>query len=113
MARSPHRTGRPTSHDVPARQRGATGRRLLRGAVVGAVLMGAGAVATPASATHAHRIETPGTCVDKAGAGFGTGQDHASGDRPTFHSQVHKGAPGLFAFENANNPVSVVAGTCP
>ena len=63
------------------------------------------AAAGPASAEHSHILETPGTCVDKAGAGFGTGDVH---DAPSFHSQVHKGTPGLFAFERAHNPVSVV-----
>ena len=85
----------------------------LRTGVVGLAVIGVTAIAAPASATHSHVIETPGTCVDKGGAGFGTGEDHASGDRPTFHSQVHKGTPGLFAFERSANPVSVVAGTCP
>ena len=66
--------------------------------------------ASPAFATHYHVIMTPGTCVDRAGAGFGTGQEHTS---TSFHSQVHKGTPGLFAFERAGNPVSVVGGTCP
>lgn len=69
------------------------------------------AAAAPASAEHSHIIQTPGTCVDKAGAGFGTGEAH---DAPSFHSQVHKGTPGLFAFERAHNPVSVAGFTlCP
>ena len=69
------------------------------------------AAAGPAYAEHSHTLETPGTCVDKAGAGFGTGEVH---DAPSFHSQVHKGTPGLFAFERARNPVSVVGFTlCP
>lgn len=80
-------------------------RLALRTVVTGAAVIGLAAVATPASATHPHVITTPGTCVDKAGAGFGTGEDHGA---PSFHSQVHKGTPGLFAFEHENNPVSVV-----
>jgi hypothetical protein len=96
------------SHRVPGGS-----RRPVRTGLVGAVIAGVAAIGTPASATHPHVIQTPGTCVDKAGAGFGTGQDHPLTD-PTFHSQVHKGTPGLFAFEHANNPVSVVGGTlCP
>ena len=84
-------------------------RSLLRTAVVGAMVIAVGALPASASATHSHIIQTPGTCVDKAGAGFGTGEDHTA---PSFHSQVHKGTPGLFAFERENNPVSVVAGSC-
>lgn len=69
------------------------------------------AAAAPALAEHSHVINTPGTCVDKGGAGFGTGEAH---DAPSFHSQVHKGTPGLFAFERERNPVSVVGFTlCP
>jgi hypothetical protein len=79
-------------------------RLALRTVVMSAAMIGLAAVATPATATHPHRIETPGTCVDKAGVGFGTGEDHSA---PSFHSQVHKGTPGLFAFERENNPVSV------
>ena len=84
-------------------------------------MIGVGAVTVPASATHAHSIVTPGTCVDKAGAGFGTGEVHPttpppyppSLTDPSFHTRVHKGTPGLHAFENPNNDVSVVAGLCP
>lgn len=86
-------------------------RLALRTVVMTAAMIGLAAVTTPASATHPHLIDTPGTCVDKAGSGFGTGEDHSE---PSFHSQVHKGTPGLFAFERENNPVSVVGGTlCP
>ncbi len=108
MTRSQRCTGRPTAHTLPA------GRRLLRSAVVGAVMIGIGAVATPASATHPHVIETPGTCVDKAGAGFGTGQDHSMTFPPTFHTRVHDATPDQFAFAQENNPVRIVGKTlCP
>jgi hypothetical protein len=80
-------------------------RLAIRLAVTGIATVAVGAVSAPAYAHHSHVLETPGTCVDKAGAGFGTDEPH---DRPSFHSQVHKGKPGLFAFERANNPVSVV-----
>lgn len=67
-------------------------------------------------ATHPHHIDNPGTCVDRNGKGFGTGDvhsDHSSdpGDT-TFHERFHKGRPGSFAFEQANNPASVSGGTC-
>ena len=75
----------------------------------GIATIAVGAVSAPAYATHYHVIHTPGTCVDRAGAGFGTGQEH---DRSSFHSRVHKGTPGLFAFENPKNPVSVHGATC-
>lgn len=75
-----------------------------------------GSTAATSAATHAHRIETPGTCVDRNGRGFGTGQVHSDdtadpGDT-TFHERVHKGTPGTFAFTQANNPVSVTGGLC-
>jgi hypothetical protein len=86
-------------------------RLATRLAVTGTAVIALGAVAAPAHAEHSHVLRTPGTCVDKAGAGFGTGEPH---DRPSFHSQVHKGKPGLFAFERENNPVSVAGFTlCP
>ncbi len=80
-------------------------------ATAGAAALLTLAVAGPASADHSHIIDTPGACVDKAGVGFGTGEAH---DPPSFHSQVHKGTPGLFAFERVHNPVSVVGfALCP
>lgn len=70
-----------------------------------------------ASATHPHRIETPGNCVDRNGAGFGTGQVHLddTGDPgdTTFHERIHKGTPGSFAFERDGNRVAVIGGLCP
>ena len=89
-------------------------RKLLAGAVVAAG--GVAVVAMPASATHAHHIDTPGACVDRNGQGFGTGQEHhdnsADPGDTTFHERIHKGTPGLFAFEQANNPVAVAGGRC-
>ena len=113
MHRSPARTARPAVDPAvaPSRRGRALARPVLRGAVTAAVVTGFLAAGGPASATHSHVIQTPGTCVDKAGAGFGTGEDHASGTGPTFHSQVHKGTPGTFAFERPGNPVAVVGGT--
>ena len=89
-------------------------KKLAVGALV--VAAGVGAVAAPASATHAHHIETPGACADRNGQGFGTGQRHGDnsadpGDT-TFHERIHKGTPGLFAFEQAANPVGVDGGLC-
>lgn len=62
------------------------------------------ATAAPAMATHPHVIITPGTCVDRAGVGFGTGEEH---DDTSFHERVHVGTPDTFAFKQPNNPVYI------
>lgn len=81
-----------------------------------AVAVAVGLAAAPAAATHPHRLDTPGTCVDRNGAGFGTGQDHddntADPGDTTFHERIHKGTPGQFAFERDGNPVGVHGGPC-
>ena len=81
--------------------------------VVGVIGLSAGT----AGATHPHHIDTPGTCVDRNGIGFGTGQEHlddtADPGDTTFHERFHKGKPGKLAFTRANNPVSVSGGVCP
>lgn len=83
-------------------------RRLI--VLAGAAAMLA-ATALPAAAHHPHVIETPGTCVDRAGQGFGTGEQH---DHTSFHTRVHTGTPGKHAFQQESNPVAVVGGTlCP
>lgn len=64
--------------------------------------------AAPAMATHPHVLVTPGTCVDRAGAGFGTGDEH---DHTSFHERVHMGTPNTFAFAQPGNPVSIVGKT--
>lgn len=69
------------------------------------------ATAVPAMAHHPHIITTPGTCVDRAGAGFGTGEEH---DHTSFHERLHMGTPGTFAFAHDANPVSITGKTfCP
>lgn len=81
--------------------------RVLAVVVVGTA---AAAVPAPALATHPHVLTTPGSCVDKGGAGFGTGETH---DDQSFHARVHKGTPGTFAFNRPNNPVAVTGhATC-
>lgn len=89
--------------------------------VAATITLGAvGVVAGPAAATHSHHIQTPVSCVDRNGQGFGTGQFHETiegapiadpGDT-TFHERIHKGTPGTFAFEQEKNPVSVDGGLC-
>lgn len=88
-------------------------RRIVVFVAIGAAAVGM--AAAPASAEHPHHLETPGTCVDRNGAGFGTGQVHGDntadpGDT-TFHERIHKGTPGLFAFERTGR-VGVHGGTC-
>lgn len=80
-----------------------------RAAVAGVATLAIAGISTPAFATHSHVILTPGACVDRAGAGFGTDEEH---DSTSFHARVHKGTPGLFAFERDNNPVVVEGGAC-
>ena len=72
----------------------------------------AGAFAIPmfagtALADHDHDLITPGkTVVDIA-----NGQTEKCSDAPgghKFHSNLHTGTPGKFAFERPNNPVSVI-----
>lgn len=83
-------------------------RSAIRTTIMSVAVIGLTALSSPAFAEHPHVLQTPGTCVDKAGAGFGTGEGHTE---PSFHSQVHTGKPGLFAFQRENNPVSVIGKT--
>lgn len=81
-------------------------RNVLRLAVTAIATVGvATVVAVPASATHYHHIQTPGTCVDKHGQGFGTDQDHSHPG--SFHARVHTG----HGFAQAE-PVSAAKGAC-
>ncbi len=105
--------------EIARRQKGtAMGHRPKRVLVFAFVLVGmVGLAAGPAGATHSHHIDNPGTCVDRSGRGFGTGQPHSDntadpGDT-TFHERIHKGKPGTFAFEQPGNPVAVSGGPCP
>lgn len=67
----------------------------------------AGGTASPAFATHIHRIETPGTCVDRHGQGWGEGEEHLPG---SFHDEFHTGRVGAHAFGQERNPVSIQGG---
>ena len=68
--------------------------------------------ASAAFASHEHYLLTPGTCVDDIGSGQ-TAKGTNEGGYHKFHDNVHKGQPGMVAFENPNNPVSVDKGSCP
>ena len=58
-------------------------------------------------ANHDHDLITPGTTVED----FGDGQTEKCSTDPgghQFHVHVHLGVPGTQAFENPQNPVSVM-----
>jgi hypothetical protein len=60
-----------------------------------------------ARAAHEHWLETPGTCVENLGSGQTSISDPDHGGYHQIHENVHLGVPGLDAFANPNNPVSV------
>jgi hypothetical protein len=82
--------------------------------LLAALLLTVGLLAAPAWATHSHVLQTPGTCVD----GLGAGQPHADartwspGQGKFFHSGLHVGTPGDFAFHRGGQ-VAVDGGDCP
>jgi hypothetical protein len=88
-------------------------RRIILDLTVAAVMAATLVVsAVPAFANHEHYLETPGTCVEDVASGQ-TAKGPGEGGYHKFHDNVHKGHPGLEAFENKNNPVSVDRGSCP
>jgi len=78
--------------------------------LLGAVALMSVGLATPAAAGHEHYLDTPGTCVEDIARG--QTEQSSGGGAHRFHDHVHKGQPGLEAFANPNNPVSVDKGTC-
>ncbi len=84
-------------------------RVLIAGALVGALTVAGGGSAL---AAHDHDLVTPGTCVEDIASGQ-TSQTSGDGAHQ-FHDNVHLGTPGMEAFTNLANPVSVYkAGTGP
>ncbi len=84
-------------------------RFLIAGALVGALTVTGGSAAL---AAHDHYLVTPGTCVEDIASGQ-TSQTSGGGVHQ-FHDNVHLGTPGMEAFANPDNPVSVYkAGTGP
>ena len=79
-----------------------------------AVMMAAsmGFSASAAFANHPHYLSTPGTCKDVA-SGQTSISDEKHGGHHKFHDNVHKGQPGMAAFEKENNRVFVDKGSCP
>lgn len=80
--------------------------------VLGGVAILTLGIATPAAAEHQHYLVTPGTCVNDIASGQ-TSKEAGEGGYHQYHHHVHKGQPGMVAFNNSNNPVSVDKGSCP
>jgi hypothetical protein len=58
-------------------------------------------------ADHDHNLITPGTTV----VDIGDGQTEKCASDPgghMYHDHVHFGRPGTFAFQNPNNPLSLI-----
>jgi hypothetical protein len=91
-------------------------KKLATGALA-TMMLGAAALAfgSPgtAHAEHEHWLLTPGTCVQDLGSGQTSIDDPGHGGYHRFHLNVHLGVPGLEAFANSSNPVSVGKGICP
>ena len=79
---------------------------------LGATALALGSPGT-ARAEHEHWLLTPGTCVQDMGSGQTSIDDPGHGGYHRFHTNVHLGVPGLEAFANANNPISIGKGVCP
>ena len=56
----------------------------------------------PAFANHEHYLETLCTCVEDVASGQ-TDKGSGEGGYHKLHDNMHKGQPGLEAFENENN----------
>ena len=80
-------------------------KRLIPALVVALMLVSA--IGGTAMADHDHNLITPGTTVVDIANG---NTDNCEGEPAyhVFHENVHKGTPGQFAFEQPNNPVSVI-----
>ena len=87
-------------------------RRIILLFAVAAIMVASVAFSAPAFASHEHYLATPGTCVEDV-AGGQTEKAEGEGGYHKFHDNVHKGQPGMEAFANPNNPVSVDKGSCP
>ena len=69
-------------------------------------------LAAPAGAEHKHWIATPAGCKEDVAKGqTRKSEDHPGGHK--FHENVHIGRPGMQAFANERNPVSVGRDDCP
>ncbi|CAA9555719.1 MAG: hypothetical protein AVDCRST_MAG70-1269 [uncultured Thermomicrobiales bacterium] len=86
--------------------------KALKTLVVGSAVALGIAIAAPVSASHEHYLDTPGTCVIDIASGQ-TEQGQGEAGFHQFHTNVHLGQPGMVAFVNPSNPVSVGKGVCP
>ena len=95
-------------------------RRIIIATIVPAIvlaLVALNAGGGTALACHEHTLTTPGTVVEDIASGQ-TSKEEGEGGYHAFHVHVHKGVPGDNtggigansdgAFQNENNPVSVV-----
>jgi hypothetical protein len=82
-----------------------TMKKTVKMEILGAVALVSVGLAAPASAHHDHYLDTPGTCVEDMARGQ-TSQTSGGGAHQ-FHDNVHLGQPGMEAFSNPNNPVSM------
>ncbi len=87
-------------------------RRIALVFVVAAMMAASMVFSASAFASHEHYLLTRGTCVEDVGSGQ-TSKEPGEGGYHKFHDNVHKGQPGMVAFEKENNPVSVDKGSCP
>ncbi len=87
-------------------------RRIILVVAVVTIMAASMAFSGSAFASHEHYLLTPGTCVEDTASGQ-TSKDEGAGGYHKFHNNVHKGQPGMAAFEKENNPVFVDKGSCP
>ncbi len=87
-------------------------RRIALVFAVAAMMTASMAFSASAFASHPHYLSTPGNCVEGVAHGQ-TSKGPGEGGYHKFHDNVHKGQPGMVAFEKENNPVSVDKGSCP
>ena len=86
-------------------------RRIALVFVVAAMMAASMVFSASAFASHEHYLKTPGTCVEDVGSGQ-TSKGPGEGGYHKFHDHVHKGQPGMVAFEKENNSVSVSGTQC-
>lgn len=87
-------------------------RRIALVFVVAAMMAASMAFSASAFASHPHYLSTPGTCVEDVASGQ-TSKGEGEGGYHKFHDNVHKGQPGMAAFEKENNRVFVDRDSCP
>jgi len=88
-------------------------RKLMLALVLASMMLGA--VALPALAdgvpVHDHILLTPSGSDPEVAPATCTSMAHDAFHN--FHSLVHRGTPGNFAFDQENNPVDIISVSCP